>query len=131
MQSVKPTIDDSRNSRKSFRGWLVRKNYAAWELRTHVSQFVLFSLCARKSLWFRNFTGSDVKRFEAQNTRNLSHEVTTATWINLYTRFIYRMFLCCEHISQTSHESSVADLRKCVTKKSVVKKTDYRRSHAY
>ncbi len=40
--------------------------------------------------------------------RNLPHEVTTATWINLYTCFISSMFSCCEHVSWTSRESSVA-----------------------
>ncbi len=43
--------------------------------------------------------------------RNLSREVTTATLINLYTRFISRMFSCYKHILQTSCESSVASLR--------------------
>ncbi len=33
------------------------------------------------------------------------------TWINLYTRFIFRMFSCCKHISWISHKSSVAGYR--------------------
>ncbi len=95
----------------TFRGCLVRKNYAVRELSTHVSQFVLFCLFAKKYPWFRNFIASAVKWFEAQNTRNLPCEMTAATRINLYTRFISCMFLCCEHVLRSSRESSVADLK--------------------
>ncbi len=52
----------------------------------------------RKSLWFHNLTASGTKQFQARDMRNLSREVITAMLINLYIRFISRMFLCCEHV---------------------------------
>ncbi len=105
---IKPTADDSRNSREHV-SWLSRKT----KLRCTRITYTRFSVRTifSKSLCFRNFTASSVKWFEAWDTRNLSREVTTAMWINLYTCFISRMFLCCEHVSQTSRESSVAGLR--------------------
>ncbi len=74
----------------------------------NLNYFLIKYFFVRKFLWFRNFTASRAKWFKVWYTRNLSLEVTTATWINLYICFISRMFLCCKHISQT-RESSVAN----------------------
>ncbi len=93
--------------------------FARKKLRCTRIAYTDFAVCTifslnislRKNLLFRNFTISSVKRFKARDTRNLSEEVTSATWRNLYTRFISRIFLCCKHVLRTSHESSIASLR--------------------
>ncbi len=72
--------------------------------------FLIKYFFVRKSFWFCNFTVNSAKRFEARATKNLSREMTTATWINLYTRFISHRFLCCKLVLRTSHESSGASL---------------------
>ncbi len=109
----KLATDDSWDSRK-YVLWLscekklccTKITYTRFAVRTIFSRHTFF---ARKSLRFCNFTVSGAKQFEVRNTRNLSHKVTTATRINLYTRFISRMFSCCEQVLRTSRESSVAD----------------------
>ncbi len=60
---------------------------------------------------FAIFTASSVKWVEARDMRNLSHEVTTAMWINFYTCYMFRMFSCSKPVSWTSRKSSVAGFR--------------------
>ncbi len=89
---------------------LIRALYSRLQM-THETAANMFQGClARKSLWFRNFTASSTKWFEARDTRNLSHEATSSMWINFYTHFISRMFSRSKHILRTSCESSVASL---------------------
>ncbi len=99
-----------------FHGCLVRKNYTARELPTHVSQFVptIFSLntCLRENPFdfvILPLPAQNVSKCD--NTRNVSREVTTATWINLYTHFIYGMFSYCKHVSWPSRELCVAGFK--------------------
>ncbi len=92
----------------TFRGCLARKNYATWELPPH---FILFSFFPRKSLWYRNFTIS-----VRNGSKRETGEICLVKWINFYTRFIFRIFLCCGHILQTSWELSVASFWRFIQK---------------
>ncbi len=54
----------------------------------------------------------------ARDMRNLSHELTAATRINLYKRVISHMFSYCEHVLQTSRKLSVSGLTLNVVRSS-------------
>ncbi len=106
-----PATNDSWDSLKNV-SWLAREKKLRCTRITYTRfssyYFFIKYFFARKSLWFRNFTASSMKRFEARDTKNLSCELITTIWINLYTRFISRIFSYCEHVLLTSHESSIA-----------------------
>ncbi len=85
----------------TFRGCLAWKNHTARELPTHISHFILFSfkyIFLQENPFDFVFLPLLVQNGSKRDTRNLSHEVTTATWINLYTRF---SFLACFRVANT------------------------------
>ncbi len=101
----KPATDNSWDSCKHV-SWLFCEKKMLHENYLHTLRssyyFLIKYFFTEKSLWFHNFSTSSAKWFEAQDTRNQSREVTTATWTNLYKNFISCTFSCCERVSQTS-----------------------------
>ncbi len=61
-------------------------------------------------LWENTFDFAKFTASSARDARNLSCEVTTTKWINLYVRFTSCMFSYCKHVSTTSLKSSVPGL---------------------